>query len=101
MCVTKPQMLFRVFDLRPCRAAALPSAEGGGPSVKQERSSKGFSQQICEMPTCQAKRGEEGGPGWQIYFDSPFSLFKAIVHQKRGTGLEGLLVEAVFSNERQ
>ena len=24
----------------------------------------------------------KGGPGWQIYFDSP-SLFKAIVHQKR------------------
>ena len=56
MCVTKPQMLFRVFDLRP----PPPSAEGGGPSVKQERSSKGFSQQICEMPTCQAKKGRKG-----------------------------------------
>ena len=80
MCVTKPQMLFRVFDLRP----PPPSAEGGGPSVKQERSSKGFSQQICEMPTCQAKKGRKGVQvGKFTSIPPPLSLFKAIVHQKR------------------
>ena len=80
MCVTKPQMLFRVFDLRP----PPPSAEGGGPSVKQERSSKGFSQQqICEMPTCQAKKGRKGVQVGK-FTSIPPSLFKAIVHQKRG-----------------
>ena len=80
MCVTKPQMLFRVFDLRP-----PPSAEGGGPSVKQERSSKGFSQQICEMPTCQAKKGRKGVQVGK-FTSIPPSLFKAIVHQRRGIG---------------
>ena len=53
------------------------------------------------MPTCQAKKGRKGVQVGKFTSIPPLSLslFKAIVHQRRGIGLEGLLVEAVFSNE--
>ena len=50
---------------------------------------------------CQPVRLKRGGRGSRLanLLRFPPSLFKAIVHQRRGIGLEGLLVEAVFSNE--